>query len=452
MSDKKKPISKFYGQVLTAIGLSVDDTGFVTLKQEGVNIPFTIEGKQLRVPTEEFLADPDWDNFWAFHPLGENLIRKKSLIHERTVKMAQHHLNGALTELILTMSKLAAETEQHSQVTTEQKGFLRLMEDADERTYKGIKDVLLKNMDGEEKALINLFVRRNGTWKGEEVARLCSVSFPVMDEEYTGGKAIYGKNLARVSDKEAFFKLIRHILPGIDEADLHYNYGSNSPVAPNFHALMMAYSRVAKDINAQLKIFESYNPALKAWIIPTNWTKEMSMLNDYRLDIPSSLPGNEGEADEGTLKEEKDRLAKEKGREERRELRDQHSRGGNRYTDNRGSRDEPRRASWGGGRRDERDDDRGGRGGNWGGRGRDDDRDDRDSRYSRDRGRSRDDYDDRRGRERDRDDRYSRDREDDRGRGRDDARETTSSGISRDWGESVRDDRSRDRGRGGWRR
>jgi hypothetical protein len=307
-------------------------------------------------------------------------------------------------------------------------------------------------MDGEEKALINLFVRRNGTWKGEEVARLCSVSFPVMDEEYTGGKAIYGKNLARVSDKEAFFKLIRHILPGIDEADLHYNYGSNSPVAPNFHALMMAYSRVAKDINAQLKIFESYNPALKAWIIPTNWTKEMSMLNDYRLDIPSSLPGNEGEADEGTLKEEKDRLAKEKGREERRELRDQHSRGGNRYTDNRGSRDEPRRASWGGGRRDERDDDRGGRGGNWGGRGRDDDRDDRDSRYSRDRGRSRDDYDDRRGRERDRDDRYSRDREDDRGRGRDDARETTSSGISRDWGESVRDDRSRDRGRGGWRR
>lgn len=280
------------------------------------------------------------------------------------------------------------------------------------------------------------------------MARLCSVSFPVMDEEYSGNKAIYGKNLARVSDKEAFYKLLRHILPGIDEADLHYNYGSNSPVAPNFHALMMAYSRVAKDINAQLKIFESYNPALKAWIIPTNWTKEMAMLNDYRLDIPSSLPGNEGEADEGTLKEEKERLAKEKGREERKELREQHSRGGNRYTDSRGGRDEPRRASWGG-RRDDRDDDRDydrGRGrGNWGGRGGRDDRDDRDDRYRRDdrRGRDRDrDYDDRR---RGRDDRDYDDRDDRR-----DSRDVTSSGISRDWGESVRDDRSR--GRGGWRR
>lgn len=448
MSEKKKPIAKFYTQVMTAIGLVVDENGFASLKQEGTSIPFTIEGKQLRVPTDEFLADPDWDNFIAFHPLGENLIRKKSIVHERTVKMAQHHLNGALTELILTMAKLAAETEQHPNVTTEQKGFLRLMEDADERTYKGIKDVLLKQMDGEEKALINLFVRRNGIWKGEEVARLCSVSFPVMDEEYSGNKAIYGKNLARVSDKEAFYKLLRHILPGIDEADLHYNYGSNSPVAPNFHALMMAYSRVAKDINAQLKIFESYNPALKAWIIPTNWTKEMAMLNDYRLDIPSSLPGNEGEADEGTLKEEKERLAKEKGREERKELREQHSRGGNRYTDSRGGRDEPRRASWGG-RRDDRDDDRDydrGRGrGNWGGRGGRDDRDDRDDRYRRDdrRGRDRDrDYDDRR---RGRDDRDYGDRDDRR-----DSRDVTSSGISRDWGESVRDDRSR--GRGGWRR
>lgn len=440
MSEKKKPIAKFYSQVLTAIGLSVDENGFATLKQEGTNIPFTIEGKQLRVPTEEFLADPDWDNFIAFHPLGENLIRKKSLVHDRTVKMAQHHLNSALTELILTMTKLAAETEQHAGATTEQKGFLRVMEDADERTYKGIKDVLLKNMDGEEKALVNLFVRRNGTWKGEEVARLCSVSFPVMDEEYTGNKAIYAKNLARVSDKEAFFKLIRHILPGLDEADLHYNYGSNSPVAPNFHALMMAYSRVAKDINAQLKIFESYNPQLKQWIIPTNWVKEMSMLNDYRLDIPGSLPGNEGEADEGTLKEEKERLAKEKERGERSTLREDYNRGGNRYTNN---RDETRRPSWGSGRRDSRRDeeeDRGSRRRSWGR-----DRDDRDERYDRRRdSRDRDyDRDDRRDSRRGRDDRDY----DDRGRS---DRDHTSSGISRDWGEPVRDDR-RD-SRRGWRR
>lgn len=457
MSDnKKKPLAKVYTQILNAIGLVVNEKGFVSLKEGDTEIPFTIEGKQLTVPTDDFLSSPDWDKYIAFHPLSENLIRKKSLVHERTVKVAEHHLNGALTELILTMTKLAAETGQHASATTEQKGFLRLMEDADERTYKGIKDVLLKQMDGNEKALVNLFVRRNGLWKGEEVARLCSVSFPVMDEEYTGTKAIYAKNLARVSDKEAFYKLLRHILPGIDEADLHYNYGSNSPVAPNFHALMMAYSRVAKDINVQLKIFESYNPQLRQWIIPTNWTKEMALLNDYRLDVPP-LPGNEGEADEGTLKEEKERLTKERTREERLELRDEYKRGGNRYTDTR--REERPRGNWTGGRdrddrRDERDEPRGAswrRGGDSRRDDRRDDRDDRrdrDDRYSRrddrdDRGRDRDrrddrDYDDRRRSRDDRDSRYTRDE-----------RDTTPSGISREWGEPLPE---RERRRSGWRR
>lgn len=430
---KRKPLLTIYKEVLKALGLETDDKGYAFMVEGESQIPFTMKGRILTLPTAEWLANPEWETDIPFHPLSEAINRNKSEIQERITKLAALRVNNILTELILTMVEFAANTSAHAKATVEQKEFLRLLPEADKATYTSIKDLLTKTVDPVgENSLCAFFVRRSGTWKGVEYARLASVTFPIMDEEYLTTDSIYGKKLKRVRDKTSFYHLFRHILPGVDKPDEVYNYGSNSPLAPNFHALMMAFSLVLKDLNAKLKIFVAINPELQVWLTPMTWVKDMSTLGEYKSDIPP-LEGNIGAIMEGEIKEERRVVEETKQREVRKENREEYRRGGNRYTSGRGDDSAPRQ-SWrqSSGRddrndRDDRDLDRGRN--SW----RSSSRNDRDDRY---RDRDRDD----RGRDRDRD--YD-DRGRDRERGRD--RGETISGISTDFGTRVDDRDSRSR-------
>lgn len=443
----KKKLSTLYTSVLIALGLPVDEEGAAYVQEGDQKVPFTMKGKVLKVPTDAFLKDPDFDKFQAFHPLCENIQRNKSEVLDRTTKLAEMHVNNVLTELLIALTDFASKKDNHKKANTEQKKFLRLWDSADAKSLKAVRDLLLKGVDpAAEKSLCTIFLRRDGMWKGEQWPRLAVVTFPIMDEQDNGSNdTIYGKKFPRVGDKTAFFELMRYILPGIDDPDT-YNYGSKSPIAPYFHSLMMAYNSVMKDLNAQIRLFEGLYPELAEWETPLGWVKDMADLSDYKHQI-DPLPGNEGIVEKGDVAVEDRKVNERREREERQEARESYRRGDNRYGHR--ERDEDDVPAWrnsrrSSSRRDDRDDDRDDRGRSSGSSWRKrtssrDDRDDYDDRDDRGRGRSSrrderdyDDRDDRRGSRRDRD--YDEERK-------------TPSGISMDFGTPIEGERGRGRGR-----
>ncbi|ATA65659.1 hypothetical protein 2050HW_00324 [Serratia phage vB_SmaM_ 2050HW] len=416
-AENKKKLTTIYKEIMIALGFEVDSKMHVLLNEAGVKTPFTIKGKQLIIPTDEWLKNPDYDNQIPFHPLSENVRRKKSEVQERLALAVSNRVYRVTCTLLNFIFTLALDTDKHPQLTPEQREYLRDVPDVTKKTLTAVQKLIQEKVDFKgQYALVNMFVKRSGLWKGEEYPRVCTTTFPIMDEEHSPEKKIFDVPFL-VRDRSTFFKVMRRIFPNIDTSMDDYSYGSRSQVAPNFHSLMMAFSLLANDLNKVTKVFCEDFAELEGCIIQTNWVKNMADLNDYKNDIPP-LDGNIGEANEDELAEMKSRQEEKVKREERRTLRREVSAGrqsilrprdeGNRFVRQEESREDERTVSWRG--RAGRDDDRG-----YG----------REDRY---RSRRDDRYDDR---DRGRDSRY-RDERDDRGFGRRDDRYSREDRFSRD--------------------
>nr|DAX11209.1 MAG TPA: hypothetical protein [Bacteriophage sp.] len=392
----KKKLTTIYREILTALGFEVDEKGGVYFEALGVRAPFTMNKRQLVIPTDEWLKNPDWENTIPFHPLSENTQRKKSEVLERLTLCVCNRLYQVGATMICFLTELAADTDRHAKLTPEQRDYLRLLPEADKRTVEDTRKLMMSKLTFKgDNAFINIFIKRGGVWKGEEYSRVAVTTFPIADQENNEDKKIFDVTF-RVRDRAALFNLLRHIFPNFDKSIDEYSYGSRSSVAPNFHSLMMAFANLAFDLNKVTKVFQEDFEEMKGLLIGTNWVKNMAELTEYRNDIPP-LEGNEGEANEDELAKPKAKAEnRERIREEREQRREVSSgrRQVLRSTDER--RDEPR-SLIGGSRNDRRyDDDR--RGGGLLRRVSHDDRDDRD--YDDDRRGSRprsllDRYDDR---------------------------------------------------------
>lgn len=420
-----KPLDKMYDEIGTSFGFGKDEEGGWVIKGPGGDIPLTIKGKQVITPTPEVLKAADWDRYQAFHPLCENIRRKKSPVMEKIQAYASNRLKTVLVELIAMMTEVALNVDIHDKLTADQREFLTMFEKANEKTLKNFSTLFQKVLTASpgESELIAIGVRRGGSWKGEEYARLTTISFPIMEEEFAESGKVFGTNIT-VRDKEILFTVLRYILPKIDDPEA-YCYGTRSEVAPMFHSLMMAYHSVAVDLNRVTKLIGGFDKDfLKRNLIVTTWSAQMPVLFEYKDVIPV-LDGNDGEPQKDDVDKERrnqerrdDRKARDERSNSRRPVSSSSSRGSNPFT---------------AGRRNDDDED-------------DDDRRSSRRRGDRDRGRDRDD---RRSSRRDRDDRRESDnpflsggrgRDRDRDDDYDDRRDRRSSRRGRDYDDDYDDD------------
>lgn len=422
-----KALDKMYDEISASFGFGKDEEGGWVIKGPGGDIPLTIKGKQVITPTAEVLKQADWDRYQPFHPLCENIRRKKSPVMEKIQAYASNRLKTVLVEIIATMTEIAVNSDGHDKLTADQREFLTIFEKANEKTLKNFSTLFQKVLTSSpgEAELIAIGVRRGGSWKGEEYARLTTISFPIMDEEFAESGKVFGTNIT-VRDKEILYKVLRYVLPKIDDPEA-YCYGTRSEIAPMFHSLMMAYHSVAVDLNRVTKLIGGIDKDfLKRNLIVTTWSAQMPTLFEYKDVIPV-LDGNDGEPQQDDVDKERrnqerrdERKARDDRSNSRRPVSSSSPRGGNPFTM---------------GRRREEDED-----------------DDRRSTRSR---RDRDDRDSRRGRDRDRDDRRGsdnpflsggrgRDRDEDDDYYEDDRRSRRSSrgrGRDRDRDDDYEDDR-----------
>lgn len=314
----KKKLTTIYKEIIEGLGLSVDTHGGVILEEAGVKTPFTIKGKRLVLPTEEWLKNPDWEETIPFHPLSENTQRKKSVVLERLTALAANRVYQVSTTLIHFLFTLAVDTDKHKKLTPEQRDVLRLIPQADARSLTDITKLVLGKMHFKgETAFVNLFIKRNGLWKGEEYPRLTTVFFPISEFEMNKDRVLMDVPF-RVRDRDAFYAIMRFIFPKFDSAE-EYSYGSRSSIAPNFHSLVMALGNLLVDLNRVVKIFYDDFEEIAGLYSNVNWLKDMPNLLEYRNDI-DPLDGNIGEVNEGELTKTKERAEKKEEKRERKAL------------------------------------------------------------------------------------------------------------------------------------
>lgn len=416
-----KPLSKLYDEIRIAFGFGKDDHDGWVIKSPGGDIPLTAKGKQIVTPTDSVLQEAEWGKYQAYHPLCENIRRKKSLVMEKTQAYATTRIKTVMVELISKLTEIALDSDSHDKLTADQRQFLTMFEKANEKTMKNFSALVNKVLAASpgESELVAIGVRRGGTWHGQEYARLTTISFPIMEEEFAESGKVFGVNIT-VRDKDILYKVLRYILPKIDDPEA-YCYGTRSEIAPMFHSLMMAFHSVAVDLNRITKLIGGHDKDfMHRNLIVTSWSAQMPELIDYKDMIPV-LDGCDGEASQDDVEKERrnqERRDDRKAREERATSRrppSSSSRGSsNPFIQSRRRDDDEDYEDDRRGRRERDRDDRRGSGNPFLGGARrrddDDDYDRRDRRRSRRRDDDDEDYDDRRGR------RSSRRERDDDGR------------------------------------
>lgn len=287
-------IIELYESIVKSLGLDIDEEGLVSMVLDDQRYPCLIDGKRLAIPTQKRLRSGEWDGLIAFHPLSENVARGESPVIKKLRALVNYRLTEVISTLMTELMELASNPEIHSKVKPGQGELLQVLSEADEKTLKGLERVLSSVTTDGEHRLVSIYLKHGGRWMTNDYSRVAIADFPIVEEFESDEPTIFGKKLSRKRDKKSIEKLFMYLLPNSDSFET-YSYGSNSMVAPYFHALCMSYATIAKQLNKITRKMRSHLDNPKAITIDLKWVDAMDDLKDYRDLIPV-LEGNDGAA------------------------------------------------------------------------------------------------------------------------------------------------------------
>lgn len=327
----KHPL-ELYDRVVTGMAWEADagEISCVVGTDNGeiVREPVTIGDKILHMPTKEFLANPDWERYIAFHPLSENPMRGESEVQRVMTRYMGANFNTTLAVLMEGLIRVAADTDNHRKLSAAASECLDAVPKADSKSVKDMEKIL-KLLDKESlrdigkiidsmgttsrRKLINVYLKRGGTYKGKEHGRVCVVEFPFLSEEVSDDetRSIFGVKL-RVNDYKGFRKLFGFIVNTMEPNSEMYNSGTNTMTAPYFTAMLETWFKVAERLNKVIRTYQKYVPELADLKYDTSWKAALEDFTELARLIPP-LDGNVGVHEAGN-NVNKSAVAKKPGR------------------------------------------------------------------------------------------------------------------------------------------
>lgn len=294
-------LDPLYKAQVEALGLTVNAENYVMMEIDGIAIPCTVTSdevtKSLVIPTRDVLRKADWDQVVAMHPLCESATLKESPVLKKLRLLVNMRLNNLTSAILMELMTIAVDTDYHSKLSASAAKFLTHVPDADDKMLKALGKVLQRVSVLGEYRLINLYLKHGGTWGGRDVFRLASVTFPLLDDELGEGSELFGVKM-RIKDKAGILNLFRYIYPQADDVG-HYSYGSNSMVAPFYHALFKAFAKVTARLNVVINKHGKHFEDKEKLLTDLEWLEEFDDLSVYRDLIPT-LNWNDGSYDKGT--------------------------------------------------------------------------------------------------------------------------------------------------------
>lgn len=288
-------ILKLYEAILNAACLSVDNDGFVSVKLNNDNSPFTVNGKRLVLPTTHHLSNPQPDSKILFHPLSENIMRGESEVVTKLRYAFNVRLNFTFAAVGQSLLQIASSVAEHHKLNPTQSEMLSALKDADETTLVNFSKIMINSIKQDpEKSFINIYLKRGGTIDNKKYARIGVVSFPFYTQLLSTDEKVCDVKL-RVKDRATLKALCEYIFPMIKDPEA-YNAGSDSQIAPFLDALMKTVKNLAMCFNDVLDLFNKQINSHEDLVFNSDWVEPFdnlgSMLNQIRM-IPVQA-GNEG--------------------------------------------------------------------------------------------------------------------------------------------------------------
>lgn len=286
---------EFYYKILESLDLPADSQMMVSYRMpDGTLTPFTVDNRRLVIPERQILQTLSRETQIAFHPLCESIILGDSPVITKLRQMINMKVNAMLSLLVIDLAAIASSPSQHPSE------YLPLLEMVPEITVKTL-DVISKIIDQTsvtgDNSLIKIYLKRKakGPTDGVDYRRAGIVTYPLLDELRGTSDTVYGVKVSK-KDRRTIIGLLEYILgPGITSEF----YGSNSLIAPNFEALLLAFYHTASRISNVALIFRNHIENIMAICPKLDWFEMMGDMSQYRGAIPA-LDGNEGMWVDGT--------------------------------------------------------------------------------------------------------------------------------------------------------
>ena len=282
---------QLYKSILKSIFVEADESGALSLVF-GKGGPLTIGEKRMVIPERDVLINSDFTNLIAFHPLSEDVMKGESAVIQKLRKLILFRLTTSLQLLATELLSLAGNSENHAQLSpTLQKRLLKPMSKADASSITQLSNLFKKlSLNGQQR-LLSVYLRRGGKICGTGFARAAIIAFPMLTELENDDRKVYGETV-KVDNVKVLKALFNIIVPGYETTET-YSFGSNSKVAPFFHALMGAYAKLAIQINLVADEFKDQLTSYDTIHIDTDWVEHVTDISIYNNKL-EPMEGNMG--------------------------------------------------------------------------------------------------------------------------------------------------------------
>lgn len=291
-------ITKLYTDILTSLGMLVNEDGAVLLPTIGGDDmqPLTISGKPVYVPTADNLRQGHEfsKSVQFFHPIGQSAVRKESEVMKklRQIVAVRLHTNIVMVMEAL-MSAAATKFAEHSP-NPEQLKLQALLANhgaVTDKTVAALNSVLNSTAPHSGNRLVVIYPRKGAN--GDGYTEMAQVSFPIF-EPYTGNKPkIFDVSVNTKAAYNIILEMFQYIFPNAREEG-YYNATTNDLQSPRFISVLTAYAKLAEALNTC--IFQNSNlfPNHQSMMMDLAWLEDLGNLASMRHEVPTQ-PGNDGE-------------------------------------------------------------------------------------------------------------------------------------------------------------
>lgn len=297
MSDKLNALRDMYSGYLNGLGFTVSSNGAIGKMDSDMGVePMVVDDKSVMFPVDDVLNNPP-ESAVIFHPICENILLGESPVIRELKLLTMEDIQNKIVDLITALLKISQDPEIIEGLTPTQVEWLKCTNGADATTLKNWQSLVRRlEVRGSSNRVVTIFTKRGTELNGIMYKRLAVVGFNLY-EALEKDNVVYGVKF-RKSDIATLKSIFQAIFEDIDETDA-YTVGSNSAVAPYFHALAKAHANVVEATNSVAWRFRKWieKSIGKNLHQDLNYMVSLETLDAYRDALPP-LPYNDGDRKE----------------------------------------------------------------------------------------------------------------------------------------------------------
>lgn len=294
-----KLVVEHYNKLLPSLGLYAGDDNIIRMGggELGKLAEFKVDGREVYLPTDEALTTSTFKEKVAFHPLAENVLKKRS--HVLTAIQSSLQTRLFTVGYLLIESLLgAASAQKNGSLKTNAPDLLKFMsglEDVTDDTSRFFSSLADRMKTNPSHTLFNVYLKHGGQIKGEKYLRICAISSPLvkaLEDAQVRGAAksgsieVWGVTPKRKMDVGVLLRVIKTIFPFLETDG--YTAGSNNKHAPYCDALLQSVQLLNKDIRyatQHLAYVEPCKSAIDYLIVNDDVINEMDNFDVLRNGV-----------------------------------------------------------------------------------------------------------------------------------------------------------------------